>query len=160
MVVLAIIGFLSFVRLFRKSYFCRRHCTELNVVVVRTHSHVILLEHLSFHLTPLTTASMSLESLSGILSLQQATFWCYQTCTARFRVFSHCRNIANYSGTAPHHQLVIRDLKQRRRTRRRRRTAPQEDWVENVVHVGKIRELSTRLLWTTHVSRKTKEKLE
>ena len=40
---------------------------------------------------------------------------------------------------------VVRDLKHRRR----RRTTPWKDWVENVVHGGKIRELSARLLWTT-----------
>ena len=45
-----------------------------------------------------------------------------------------------------------RDLKHRRRKRRRRRTAPREDWVENVVHGGKIRELSAGLLWTTDVA--------
>ena len=39
--------------------------------------------------------------------------------------------------------LVIRDLEHRQRT------APWNDWVENVVHGGKIRVLSARLLWTT-----------
>ena len=43
-----------------------------------------------------------------------------------------------------------RDLKHRQRKRRRRRTAPWKNWVENVVYGGKIRELSAGFLWTTN----------
>ena len=51
------------------------------------------------------------------------------------------------------HSLITymnRDLKHRQRKRRRRRTAPWKNWVENVVYGGKIRELSAGFLWTTN----------
>ena len=55
--------------------------------------------------------------------------------------------------------ITNRGLKHRRRERRLRQTAPRKDWVENVVHGGKIRELSSGLLWTTDASA-CKQKLE
>ena len=46
----------------------------------------------------------------------------------------------------PRPSIESRDLKYRRRKRRRQRTAPWKDWVENVVHGEKIRKLLKRTL--------------